>query len=107
MAGTFSEMCGLPEGRKAIGSKWVFSWKTEEKGLITSFKARLVARGFIQIPNADYQQSSSARPSAASIETVLAVANEKGQPGYHWDVTQAYIYANLKEDIYMRPPWLR
>ncbi|CAB1110635.1 unnamed protein product [Ectocarpus sp. CCAP 1310/34] len=44
--GTFSEISGLPEGRKAISTKWIFSHKTNEKGLIVDFKARMVARGF-------------------------------------------------------------
>ncbi|CAB1099569.1 unnamed protein product [Ectocarpus sp. CCAP 1310/34] len=63
--GTFTKVKELPEGRKAIGSKWVFSWKTNEKGLIVDFKARMVARGFSQIPGIDFHHSSSACPSAA------------------------------------------
>ncbi|CAB1107606.1 unnamed protein product [Ectocarpus sp. CCAP 1310/34] len=35
--GTFTKVKELPEGRKAIGSTWVFSWKTNEKGLIVDF----------------------------------------------------------------------
>ena len=48
--GTFANIECLPEGRKAVSAKWVFSLKTNEKGLITDFKARMVARGFSQIP---------------------------------------------------------
>ncbi|CAB1108063.1 unnamed protein product [Ectocarpus sp. CCAP 1310/34] len=58
--GTFSEISGLPEGRKAISAKWIFSHKTNEKGLIVDFKARMVARGFSQIPGVDFHHSSSA-----------------------------------------------
>ncbi|CAB1100124.1 unnamed protein product [Ectocarpus sp. CCAP 1310/34] len=102
--GTFTKVKELPEGRKAIGSKWVFSWKTNEKGLIVDFKARMVARGFSQIPGIDFHHSSSACPSAASIKTVIAVATEKGKKLAHWDVKQAYIHAKLKEEIYLRFP---
>ncbi|CAB1107644.1 unnamed protein product [Ectocarpus sp. CCAP 1310/34] len=102
--GTFTKVKELPEGRKAIGSKWVFSWKTNEKGLIVDFKARMVARGFSQIPGIDFHRSSSACPSAASIKTVIAVATEKGKKLAHWDVKQAYIHAKLKEEIYLRFP---
>ncbi|CAB1114293.1 unnamed protein product [Ectocarpus sp. CCAP 1310/34] len=102
--GTFTKVKELPEGRKAIGSKWVFSWKTNEKGLIVDFKARMVARGFSQIPGIDFHHSSSACPSAASIKTVIAVATEKGKKLAHWDVKQAYTHAKLKEEIYLRFP---
>ncbi|CAB1106081.1 unnamed protein product [Ectocarpus sp. CCAP 1310/34] len=102
--GTFTKVKKLPEGRKAIGSKLVFAWKTNEKGLIVDFKARMVARGFLQIPGIDFHHSSSACPSAASIKTVIAVATEKSKKLAHWDVKQAYIHAKLKEEIYLRFP---
>ena len=38
----------LPEGRRAIGSKWVYKVKTGADGLIELYKARWVAQGFSQ-----------------------------------------------------------
>ena len=49
--GTFSMVDRVPEGRKSVGSKWCFDYKTDEEGKITKFKARLVARGFTQTRN--------------------------------------------------------
>ncbi|CAB1106624.1 unnamed protein product [Ectocarpus sp. CCAP 1310/34] len=102
--GTFSEISGLPEGRKAISAKWIFSHKTNEKGLIVDFKARMVARGFSQIPGVDFHHSSSACPSAVSIKTMVAVSTENGRRPVHWDIKQAYTHAKLKEEIYLRLP---
>ncbi|CAN0299130.1 unnamed protein product [Ectocarpus fasciculatus] len=102
--GTFHIVDKLPEGRKAVGSKWVLGWKTDEKGEIVKFKARLVARGFSQVRDVDYSHSSSPCPSAASIKLLLALANEKGMKLSHWDVKQAYIHAKLKEEVYMKLP---
>ena len=76
--GTFANIECLPEGRKAVSAKWVFSLKTNEKGLITDFKARMVARGFSQIPGVDFHHSSSACPSSTTIKTTLAVTTEEG-----------------------------
>ena len=68
------------------------------------FKERLVARGLTQIRNVDYTHSSSPCPSSASIKLVLAVANERGLPLYHFDVAQAYIRASLDEEVYTKLP---
>ena len=44
-SGTFKVLDGLPEGEKAIGSRWVLSYKSNKDGNITKIKARLVAKG--------------------------------------------------------------
>ena len=44
---TFKELTGLPGGEKAIGSRWVLSYKSDKDGNITKTEARLGARGFI------------------------------------------------------------
>lgn len=42
------EVCTLPQGRKAIGSRWVFKRKLNPDGSVARYKARLVAKGFSQ-----------------------------------------------------------
>ncbi|GKB48669.1 ribonuclease H-like domain-containing protein [Tanacetum coccineum] len=42
------EIVDLPEGRKAIGSKWIYKIKYRSSGEIDIYKARLVAQGFGQ-----------------------------------------------------------
>ena len=66
--GTFSKIKCLPEGRKPVSAKWVFSHKTNEMGLITDLKARMVARDFFQVPRVDFHHSSSACPSSTTIK---------------------------------------
>jgi hypothetical protein len=38
----------LPQGRKAIGLKWVFKVKKNEHGAVTHHKVRLVVKGYAQ-----------------------------------------------------------
>ncbi|GKC88820.1 ribonuclease H-like domain-containing protein [Tanacetum coccineum] len=40
------ELVDLPEGRKAIGSKWIYMIKFRSSGEIDRYKTRLVAQGF-------------------------------------------------------------
>jgi len=47
----------LPEGRKAVGCKWVFKVKSKPDGTVERFKARLVAKGFSQQPGTDFDET--------------------------------------------------
>lgn len=44
------EVVELPEGRKAIDTRWVFAHKLAKDGSIDRYKARIVAKGFKQLP---------------------------------------------------------
>jgi len=52
--GVYDEVEQLPPGRKAVESKWVLHIKRDHEGLISRFKACLVAKGFTQIPGQDF-----------------------------------------------------
>ena len=56
-----NETATLPRGRKPLGAKWVFSYKTDKDGIIAKTKARLVAKGFSQVQDVDYFQTFVSR----------------------------------------------
>ncbi len=49
------ELVPLPEGKKAIGCKWVYKVKHNSDGSISRYKARLVAKGYAQTHCIDYE----------------------------------------------------
>jgi hypothetical protein len=51
------ELTPLPPGRKAIDSKWLFKVKMTADGNFERFKARLVGKGYSQIPGLDYNET--------------------------------------------------
>ncbi|GJT12737.1 MAK10-like protein [Tanacetum coccineum] len=47
----------LPEGKRAIDSKWVYKIKFKPNGEVEMYKARLVAKGFTQMEGVDYHDT--------------------------------------------------
>ncbi|GJS87068.1 putative ribonuclease H-like domain-containing protein [Tanacetum coccineum] len=45
------EVVELPNGKRAIGTKWVFRNKKNERGIVIKNKTRLVAQGLCGVPN--------------------------------------------------------
>ncbi|GJW42949.1 putative ribonuclease H-like domain-containing protein [Tanacetum coccineum] len=48
----------LPYGKRAIGTKWVYRNKKDERGIVIRNKARLVAQGYTQEEGIDYDESA-------------------------------------------------
>ena len=97
------ELTRLPPGRKAIGSKWVFRVKPLPEGGL-KYKARLVAKGYSQVEGVDYTETFAPVIKYKSLRILLALANEYNMQIHQMDVTTAFLYGDLKEDIYMHQP---
>ncbi|GJU57407.1 putative ribonuclease H-like domain-containing protein [Tanacetum coccineum] len=48
----------LPNGKRVIGTKWVFRNKKDKRGIVIRNKARLVAHGYRQEEGIDYEESA-------------------------------------------------
>ena len=53
------DIVDLPEGKKAIGSGWVFKVKQNADGTIERFKAQIVAKGYSQVEGIDFFETFS------------------------------------------------
>ncbi|GJW62077.1 uncharacterized mitochondrial protein-like protein [Tanacetum coccineum] len=67
----------LPNGKWAIGTKWVFMNKKDERGIMIKNKARLVAQGYTQAKGLDYDEM---------------------------DVKSAFLYGKIEEEVYVCQP---
>ncbi|KAF8626431.1 hypothetical protein AX14_011486 [Amanita brunnescens Koide BX004] len=96
----------LPDGRTAVGCKWVFLKKKDENSNTVRFKAQLVAQGFSQKPGIDYDDINTFAP-VVCYETLRALIATTAANGWYlnqFDVKNAYLNGVLHEEIYMRQP---
>ncbi|GJV40274.1 putative RNA-directed DNA polymerase, partial [Tanacetum coccineum] len=67
------ELVESPEGRKAIGSKWIYKIKFRSSGEIDRYKARLVAQGFGQKEGIDYEETFSPVVKMVTVRCLLNI----------------------------------
>nr|GEV42417.1 hypothetical protein [Tanacetum cinerariifolium] len=67
----------LPNGKRAIGTRWVFRNKKDEREIVVINKARLVAQGYTQEEGIDYDEM---------------------------DVKSTFLYGTIEEEVYVCQP---
>ncbi|GJT74952.1 putative ribonuclease H-like domain-containing protein [Tanacetum coccineum] len=67
----------LPDGKNAIGTKWILKNKRDARGIVVRNKARLVAQGHRQEEGIDYDEM---------------------------DVKSAFLYGEIEEEVYVTQP---
>ncbi len=97
------DVVDLPEGRKALKSRYLLKLKKMAEGRM-KFKARLVVLGCGQREGIDYLETFAPVAKGGTIRLLLALAQLLGLHVHLMDLDTAFLYAKLKEEIYMHPP---
>ena len=98
------ELTDLPEGKKAIGSKWVYKVKHNQDGSVARYKARLVAQGFDQKFGTDFDEVFAPVARPTTFRTLLSVSAHRGYHVKQYDIKTAFLHGKLSEEIYMKQP---
>nr|GEZ83766.1 retrovirus-related Pol polyprotein from transposon TNT 1-94 [Tanacetum cinerariifolium] len=88
----------------AIGTKWVFRNKKDEKGIMIRNKARLVAQGHSQEEGIDYDEVFAPAARIKAIRLFLAYASFKDFVVYQMDVKSTFLYEKIEVEVYVCQP---
>nr|GFA13958.1 retrovirus-related Pol polyprotein from transposon TNT 1-94 [Tanacetum cinerariifolium] len=94
----------LPHGKRAIGTKWVFRNKKDERGIVVRNKAILVAQGHTKEEGINYEEVFALVARIEAIRLFLAYASFMGLMMYQMDVKSAFLYGTIKEEDYVCQP---
>ena len=94
----------LPDGRKAVENKWIFTKKIDADGNVTIYKAQLVAKGFRQIQEFDYDETFSPVAKLKFVRILLAIAAFFDYEIWQMDVKTAFLNGDIEEELYMVQP---
>ncbi|GJS03799.1 putative ribonuclease H-like domain-containing protein, partial [Tanacetum coccineum] len=94
----------LPEGKTAIGTKWILKNKRDARGIVVRNKARLVAQGHRQEEGIDYDEVFAPVARIEAIRLFLAFASYMGFMVFQMDVKSAFLYGEIDEEVYVTQP---
>ncbi|GJZ94529.1 putative ribonuclease H-like domain-containing protein [Tanacetum coccineum] len=94
----------LPYGKRAIGTKWVYRNKKDNRGIVVRNKARLVAQGYTQEEGIDYDEFFALVARIEAIRLFLAYASFMNFIVYQMDAKSAFLYDTIKEEVYVCQP---
>jgi Reverse transcriptase (RNA-dependent DNA polymerase) len=94
----------LPEGKKTVGCKWVYTIKYNAEGKIERYKAKLVVKGYTQTYGIDFQDTFSSVAKLNSIRVLLSLTANLDWPPHQFDVRNVFLHGDLKEEIYIDIP---
>ncbi|GJY77593.1 retrotransposon protein, putative, ty1-copia subclass [Tanacetum coccineum] len=94
----------LPPGCKTVGSKWIFKKKTDIDGIVHTYKACLVAKGYTQLYGVDYEETFSPVTDIRAIKILISIAAYYDYEIWQMDIKTTFLNGYLDEDIYMVQP---
>ncbi|KAK8951032.1 hypothetical protein KSP39_PZI004596 [Platanthera zijinensis] len=98
------QLVDLPPGKRTVGSRWVFTVKQNQDGIVERYKARLVAQGYTQAQGIDYQDTFAPVAKMNTIRILFSCAVNRGWDLLQFDIKNAFLNGDLEEEVYMDTP---
>jgi hypothetical protein len=97
------EDSAVPKGKKAVSSKWAFRVTWDTDGAI-KYRARIVARGFSQVPDRDFDSTYAPTLQFKTLLVMLGLIAHEDMEMEATDVGNAYLESRIDKPIYMVLP---
>ena len=96
----------VANGRQILGCRWVYKRKTDKNGVVTRYRARLVAQGYRQKEWDSFNPEEISSPVAHkdTLRLFMSTSTALNLMVYSADVKAAFLQSPLKEKIYLRAP---
>lgn len=94
----------LPHGKRTFDFRMVFNYKYNSRGDVIKYKARITARGFMQVEGVDYDETKAHTLMTESLRILMILAAKYDLEFKFLDIQTAFLNGPLQEDIYMRIP---
>lgn len=101
------ELVKRPAGKRILRGKWVYRVKNEVNKNGEGFlrhKARWCFMGNRQVEGVDYTETFAPVAKFTTIRVILAMAVAQDWELHQMDVKTAFLYGDLKEEVYMEQP---
>jgi hypothetical protein len=90
--------------QNVMGTKWVFSNKQDEHGVVTKNKARLMAKGHAQVAGLDFEETFAPIARLELIHILLAYVAQHSFKLFQMDIKSALLNGPIKEEVYVEQP---
>ncbi|GJT87559.1 integrase, catalytic region, zinc finger, CCHC-type containing protein [Tanacetum coccineum] len=98
------ELVPRPDKVMVITLKWIYKVKLDELGGILKNKARLVARGYRQEEEINFEESSAPVARLEAVRIFLVFVAHMNMTVYQMDVKTAFLNGILREEVYVSQP---
>ena len=95
------DLVSLPQGRKAIGNRWVYKIKRDANNQVERYRARLVVKDYAQKERIDFNEVFSPIVRLTTVRIVLVMCAIFDLHLEQLDVKTVFLHGELKEEIYI------
>eukprot|EP01018_Ginkgo_biloba_P035138 Gb_12566 [translate_table: standard] len=93
-----------PEGKKVIGSKWLYKINHNATRKVEKYKAKFVAKGFSQKLGIDFDETFAPIARYTTIRIVLELDSFHRWNLVQMNVCTAFLNGTIEEEVYIKQP---
>lgn len=95
------ELVSLPNEKRAVRCKWVFTIKQTSEGKVDRYKQDWLQKGYSKTYEIDYDETFAPLEKMSTLRTLISNATNSGWPLHQLDIKNAFLHGGLQEKVYM------